>query len=194
MLSRALFGGSPAGAEGHTLRLVLSLAVELVEADEGSILVLDDATCELVFAMTSADPSLIGQRVPVGEGPTGLAVATRSVQAGAPLSPHHSARSPAAELAAPLVVGDRVVGVLTAVSFAGGKTFGARDIRAYGKLAALAATVVDQQQRLGVIEGEIGDGPMDRITGSLARIGAVDTDSREQVANLLETIEHLVSR
>ena len=55
---------------------------------QGSLLVLDEKKKELVFAMTigsrSSEMTLIGQRVPLGKGITGLAAQMREVQIGAP--------------------------------------------------------------------------------------------------------------
>ena len=205
-LSRAVLGGSLDGAEGRTLELLLDLGREIVGADEGSLLVVDEAARELVFVITrgnaTSERALRGQRIPFGRGPTGLAAATGEPQAGAPLL-HAVGQVPIGEgavhepesvLAAPMLVGDRVVGVITAVSFDGARTFGARDVRLYGTLAAIGASIVDQQQRLGVIEArdDRAAGPMHRITGSLARIGATDAAARSRVAVLLESIEQLV--
>lgn len=205
-LYRAVLGGSLDGAEGRTLELLLDLGREIVGADEGSLLVVDEAARELVFVMTrgsaTSERALRGQRIPFGQGRTGLAAITGEPQAGAPLlgpvgqipTGERAVHAPESVLAAPMLVGDRVVGVITAVVFDGARTFGARDVRLYGTLAAIAGAIVDQQQRLGVIEGATGDGsgPMHRITGSLARIGAADAAARTRVAALLETIEQLV--
>jgi hypothetical protein len=59
----------PETPEEQILLLLIQLAVEMVGADEGSILVLDESTQELVFAMTVGDSNseqkLRGQRVPL---------------------------------------------------------------------------------------------------------------------------------
>src|ERR1700730_15950611 len=82
------FGILPESADADLLRLVLTTAVETIDADEGSLLLRDDGTGDLRFAMTVGDPDreekLIGERVPVGRGVVQLAAATQEVQIGAP--------------------------------------------------------------------------------------------------------------
>ncbi len=50
-------------------------------------------------------------------------------------------------LAAPMLVDDEVVGVITAVSFQEGKTFSSGDVRLYCKFANLCGNVIRQRLR-----------------------------------------------
>ncbi|HPD14484.1 MAG TPA: GAF domain-containing protein [Planctomycetota bacterium] len=157
-------GIAPRTSEEAALRLLVDLGRQYADAEEGSLLVLDPRTNELVFAMTSGDrqseKTLLGQRVPMGRGLVGLAVATREVQAGAPTfrdlrqRKHRGAAGsqPTAVLAAPMLVREEVIGVLTAATFRPGRHFTQAHAAFYGKIAAVAGLVVDQQQRLAAVE------------------------------------------
>ena len=69
-------GISSRTTEEAILRLLVDLGRQYADAEEGSLLVLDRKANELVFAMTSgsrqSEKVLLGQRVPVGRGLTGL--------------------------------------------------------------------------------------------------------------------------
>jgi GAF domain-containing protein len=151
-------GLSGTGREAAILRLLIELSAQVVGAEEGSLLVLDEKRRELVFATVigarSSATALIGQRVPLGKGITGLAAQTHEVQIGAPTFRTRQARrrsgprEPQAVLAAPMLIDDRLVGVLTAVSFAADKRFTSADALLYGRIAAVAGVVVDQGRQL----------------------------------------------
>ncbi len=155
-------GISGSSQEGRILRLLIELGAQVVGAQEGSLLVLDEKRRELVFAMTvgsrSSEQALVGQRVPLGKGITGLAAQTHEVQIGAPIVRTRQARAhaspasqPQAVLAAPMLIADRLIGVLTAVSFAADKRFTSADALLYGRTAAVAGVVVDQGRRLSAL-------------------------------------------
>lgn len=144
------------------LRLLIELGAQIVGAQEGSLLVLDEKRHELVFAMTigskSSEMALIGQRVPLGKGITGLAAQTHEVQIGAPTfrtrqakGHNTAANQPQAVLAAPMLIADRLIGVLTAVSFAPEKRFASADALLYGRIAAVAGVVVNQSRQLNIL-------------------------------------------
>jgi GAF domain-containing protein len=157
-------GISPRTPEGTVLRLLVELGIESVAADEGSLLVLDRRANELVFAMTAgasqSEKTLQGQRVPVGKGLVGLAAATGDVQIGAPKFKDVRQRKragktdghPSAVLAAPMLVQDQVVGVITAAGFDPHKRFTQRDASVYAKIAAVAGVVVEQHRQLRAVE------------------------------------------
>lgn len=207
-------GISSRSSEEAVLRLLIDLGRQYADAEEGSLLVLDRETNELVFAMTSgsreSEETLVGQRVPVGRGLTGLAAATREVQVGSPVfrdvrqrtRRDASGGSPSAVLAAPMLVRDRVIGVLTAASFRPHHHFTADDAAFYGKIAAVAGVVVEQQQRLSVLE-QLGQGQMPQeprtaeqglemeIIGLVARLTAGPPERLTRVQALLSAVEAL---
>jgi len=150
--------------EEAVLRLLVELGIDYVGADEGSLLVVDRDSNELVFAMTAggaeSEKALVGQRVPLGKGLTGLAAATGQVQIGAPTFKDIRQRKraagqgghPSAVLAAPMLINDEVIGVITAASFDVKKRFTQRDAALCAKIASVAAVVVEQHRRLRALE------------------------------------------
>ena len=207
-------GIAPRTSEEAVLRLLVDLGRQYAGAEEGSLLVLDPKTKELVFAMTSGDrqseKTLVGQRVPAGRGLAGLAVAMREVQAGAPTfrdlrqrkRKGAADRQPSAVLAAPMLVRDEVIGVLTAAAFGPGRRFTRDHAAFYGKIAAVAGVVVDQQQRLAALEqlGKSGRLPRSRtreqqvqqeIIASVGRLTAGRPERLARVHAVLAAVEAL---
>lgn len=145
-------------AHEDALRIMLELGIEAVDAEEGSLLILDRPTQNLVFVMTAGDmlseSALKGQRVAMGEGLTGMAAQTGDVQVGSPASAsvrqptHHGQKSPTQLIAAPMRAGKDLVGVLTAATYAPGRQFSADQVRMFERVATLAGIVVPEWQRL----------------------------------------------
>ncbi len=208
-LSRAI-GLGGAGLELHAFRRLLTLAVSAIDAEEGSLLVLDEAIGELRFVATvgndASEAVLKGQRVPLGKGITGLAAVTREVEVGAPVfkdiqQTERLAAGPEAVVAAPLVVGDRLHGVMTGVTFEAGQRFGKKEATAYGEYAAVMAVLLEQARRLNAMaELESGAGLAQTGTAALeqeiverlARLAGQRGETLGSVARLLEVIEALV--
>ncbi|MFB3820167.1 MAG: GAF domain-containing protein [Candidatus Methylomirabilales bacterium] len=203
-------GVSGTGREAMILRLLIELGAQVVGAEEGSLLVLDEGRQQLVFAMTagsrSSEKVLIGQRVPLGKGITGLAAQTHEVQIGAPTFRTRQARrragaatEPEAVLAAPMLIEDRLIGVLTAVSFAPGKRFTSGDALLYGRIAAVAGVVVDQSRQLHALAALQGcraardGGRLDReMVRAVTRLSGARPRAKQQVAELLVAVAALV--
>lgn len=196
----ALLAIEPASAEERVLRVLIELGAQVVDASEGSLLVYDPAKNDLVFAMTVGGPNiLIGQRLALGQGLTGLAAATREVQIGAPTfqGVQQVSKGPEAVIAAPMLVGDELIGVITAVSFVSGKRFTGRDGDLYGRLAAVAGVVVDQRRRLNAAAGKVNQQVENSIehavAASIARIAKQRPDALARLANVVSEIESLVT-
>lgn len=151
------------------LRALLDRARVLVGGDEGSVLLLDGEARELVFTLTVGSPrseaTLRGQRVPLGQGITGLAAATCAVQIGAPtyVDVEQSRRAdgqegqPAAVLAAPMLARTGLVGVLTTVSFAPEHAFTGAHAELYAALGAVAAGIVAGGERVELDAATVTD-------------------------------------
>lgn len=205
----------PQMPENKILRLLLETAIQVLDADEGSLLVHDEPSKSLRFAMTLGNEEsaakLAGQSVPLGKGLVGLAAATREVQIGAPV--YHDVQQtkkrgngkgePDAEIVAPMVVGNALIGVLTAVSFRPGKRFSADDGKLYARYATIAALVVDQRRRLAAVEAK--DHALlsnmehsaearaeQRIFASIAKIVQHDRAALPHVARMLTALEAIV--
>ncbi len=148
--------------EEKVLQLLIELGAQFVGVHEGSLLVVDEATGELVFAMSvgreGLGQALVGQKVPMGQGLVGLAAQTHQVQIGAPT--FHLAQEqimpekeePKAEIVAPLLVNDNLIGVITAVTFKEDKRFSSADALLYARIASVIAIVIDQRRRLAALQ------------------------------------------
>jgi hypothetical protein len=195
----------------NTLRLLIRMGLMVTGADEGSLLVLDDEANELVFTMTVGDPNseatLRGQRVPLGAGITGLAAATLEVQIGAPKfkdvqqsqERETAGGAPEVVIAAPMLVGEHLAGVITAVSFKKDKRFTTDDGKLFGGFAAIAGVVVGQVQRLAGLAQpsaetapSVSDEPHQRIAKSIARIVEHRPEAIQDIEMLLASVERLV--
>src|SRR6202008_1958969 len=105
-----------------------------------------------------SEKALLGQRVPLGSGITGLAAATGEVHVGAPTfkDVHQTERlsaGPEAVVAAPLLAGERVVGGMSGGSVPPGRRCGQHEVAVYGEHAAVMAALLEQGQRLDAIGG-----------------------------------------
>jgi GAF domain-containing protein len=200
--------------EEKVLRILVELGAQFVGAQEGSLLALDNKTNDLVFAMTvgseSSETALVGERVPLGEGIVGLAAQMREVQIGAPTyhtrqSPEHETEGgePSAVLAAPMLIGDSLIGVITAVSFQPGKRFTNDDAVLYARIATVAGVVVEQHRKLAAVEAlQKGLKGLDAISEderldfeivrSVSRLVGAKPGAKEQVAHLLSILGSLV--
>jgi hypothetical protein len=196
----ALLALSPDSSEEMVLQLLIEVGGQVVGAEEGSLLVYDPERKDLAFAMTvgGAD-QLVGQRVPLNKGLTGLAAATREVQIGAPTfsGVKQLSSGPEAVIAAPMLVGDELVGVITAVSFTPGKRFSSKDGELYGRLASVAGLVVAHRRKLHNIatgSAEQGSEVQRSIADSLSRIAKAGPTALAHTARVLVEIEALVAR
>jgi GAF domain-containing protein len=184
----------PRSNEEQVLRLLIELGAQFVGASEGSLLVHDPRANDLVFAMTVGGDErvLVGQRVPMSKGLTGLAAATLEVQIGAPTfsgirqvagqdgadgastsasvageaGEKLDARAPESVIAAPMLVGDELVGVITAVTFEPGKRFTSDQGELYARIAAVAGVVVELRQKLAAISAMRGGAGIETAEGA----------------------------
>jgi GAF domain-containing protein len=207
-------GISAQSQEDRVLRLLIELGAQFAGAQEGSLLVFDQGRGDLVFAMTVGDAAsqqaLAGQRVPIGKGVVGLAAQIREVQIGAPTfgtpqaAGHQADGGPRSVLAAPMLVDDRLIGVLTAVSFLPDKRFTSGDGLLYARLAAVAGVVVDQGRRLAAVaELQSGGLPPEsldqdarddrRIVEAVSRLVRARPEAKAQVARLLLELAGLLA-
>ena len=178
-------------AHEDALRIMLELGIQAVDAEEGSLLILDRPTQELVFVMSAGDmlteSALKGQRVAMGEGLTGMAAQTGEAQVGSPASgsvqhpTHHEQKSPTRLIAAPMRAGKDVVGVLTAATYAPGRQFSADQVRMFERVATLAGIVVAERMR-----SRFGDDQLFGTSGAGA--------SREDLARELGEVTQRIAR
>ena len=133
------------------LQLIMSSAAELREARAGSLLLLDETGDELEFKVATADPELVGQRIPADAGIAGQALRDRAAITIADAASDERLNRQVDKLtgttteslvAAPLLVKDRPIGVLEVMNKSSG-TFDAEDEDLAVALASLAAVAID---------------------------------------------------
>jgi GAF domain-containing protein len=206
LLERHLGIRADAKAE-ESLRLLIWTGLQLTKAGEGSLLVLDRDASVLRFAITmgadksgDSEKTLIGQAVPLGAGISGLAAATGEVQIGAPTfrdvkQSQKIEGEPEAVIAAPVMAGGDLAGVLTCVSFAPGKRFSIEDGRLYGGFAAVAGTIIEQRRRLTQLEAAASPAGADPVRAEINAIaGRLPQGALPDVLALLKQIERLAGR
>jgi GAF domain-containing protein len=201
------------GAHSDALRIALELGISTVGAEEGSLLVLDDSSGDLVFLMTAGDmlseSVLKGQRVPVGQGLTGRAASTGEIQVGVPThasvlqSEHRNEKSPSRLIAAPMFAGKQLTGVLTAATYQPEHQFLEEQIRVFGRIAALAGIVVAERRRIlsfeslhaGAPLGATADEKLNRqFAETIWRLTQGDDSRLRSLLQLLEKVERLAER
>jgi GAF domain-containing protein len=157
-LMASYFAIAEKSPEQQVLDLLLALGTQVVGADNGALLALKtnaDGSQSLVFLLSSGDTSLHGKEVPLGQGITGMAAATREVQIGSPTygGVHVAgADAPKYVMAAPMLMGDELIGVITAATFKEGKHFGRDDALLFMRIASVAALVIRQRRQLDAVE------------------------------------------
>lgn len=209
-LMQRYLGARPRTSEDQVLRLTVETGVRAVGGDEGSLAVFDPETNELVFVMTygnaESEADLIGTRIPIGKSLMGLAAETGEVQIGAPrykdAEQTEALGDVLAVIAAPMMVGDRLIGVITAISKQTGKRFTLEDGELYACLATIAALVVDQSLTLrdasakpgDAAEGValVGDPLQQQVLERVGRLLQRDPNVVLQLSRMLEAMEAVV--
>jgi signal transduction histidine kinase len=136
------------------LTTIVSKAMELLNAEAGSLLLVDEQHNELVFEVTlgPAAPDLRGQRLPMNKGIVGAAAQTRRPQIVNEAQQDarwlrdvdkSTAYSTRALLAVPMVVKDKVTGVIELINKRGMDSFNEDDQNLLTAFAVNAAVAVD---------------------------------------------------
>lgn len=140
----------------YAFKLLISLGIKLLQADEGSLLIFNKEKRELQFAATvgnEVNEILIGKTVPVGKGITGMAALTGEIQTasranGGDFFAVQDDGTPNSVIAAPIMIEDELIGVITAVSFDYNKIFSTADCQNFSLLTQLGAVLITQEQAL----------------------------------------------
>jgi len=181
----------------HTqlLEMIVKTAVNVIGAEMGSLLLLDDAAQDLVFEVSATEDvsELQKIRVPLGEGVAGLVALS-----GQPLAVSDAQRDPrhASEIAqqtgylprsllcVPLQYEDQIIGVIELLDKKGG-SFDAGDMHTLGLFAGQAAVAIKQsraQRSISLLLGQL-----------LASLGSDSADAHrtlaERVAMMMADLE-----
>jgi signal transduction histidine kinase len=136
------------------LTTIVAKAMELLNAEAGSLLLTDENQRELIFEVTlgPAAPDLRGQRLPMNKGIVGAAAQTRKPQIVNEAQQDarwlrdvdkSTAFSTRALLAVPMIVKDRVTGVIELINKRGTDSFTEDDQRLLTAFAVNAAVAVE---------------------------------------------------
>jgi GAF domain-containing protein len=193
-LMEAYLGITHESPEEKVLELLIAIGNQFVTADAGSILLVDEASNELVFAMTighgAPEDVLLGQRVPIGRGLVGLAAQTHQVQIGSPtfhLRQHRGKpkmEEPVAEIAAPMLINDNLIGVMAAVTYKADKRFSSAEGLFYARISTVAALIIEQRRRLATLKDLSRD---NEVSGPLRKDEHLDLEIVAAISQLAQT-------
>lgn len=186
----------------RTIELLITIAQRTLVADEGSILLVTPDKRELQFAAVVGAPTntLVGKRLPIGFGITGMAALTQSVQIGSRAAGEMEGvdgdGEPQSIIATPLIADDELIGVMTLVRTTTDSRFSTKDAELYAMLGAIAATVIQQQHLLG----QSADSPplsnvesdKRKLMDELSRFFEAKPDAAGLVTILLQTVRKLM--
>jgi GAF domain-containing protein len=141
------------------LEQLVQTAMHVLDARAGSLYLIDEERNELIFEVAQGEraTSLVGQRLPLGQGlagfvaATGQSIAVADVQKD-PRWGRHVAEAvgyqPRSMLAMPLMLRDRVTGVLQLLDRSGGEAFTAGDMATLSLFAQQAAVAIALSRNL----------------------------------------------
>lgn len=145
----------------QTFDVLLKLGVKALGADEGSLLVYRKKQKNLMFVTTVGGKQpknfLTGKTVPIGKGVTGMAAMQHEVLTGTRASGTNFFNvpddgNPPCVIAAPLLLDNELIGVITAVSFDEDKSFSMLDCQKYALVAKLGAIFIRQEQQIASLQ------------------------------------------
>jgi GAF domain-containing protein len=190
------------------LQSIVDVARAIFRAKASSILLLDEATDELVFeaAADESSEALIGMRFPSSTGIAGFVLVSRQplVIEDVLTDPRFSKETaestgfvPKGLMAVPLLHEERALGVLEVLDRPQNERFTLAEMELLGLFANQAAIALDLLQRArlaqAALEGEGELGVVARVAASLERAREDEEDgSREAALRLLAELEKLI--
>jgi GAF domain-containing protein len=183
------------------LEQIVQTAMHVLDARAGSLYLLDEDNNELIFEVAQGERAapLVGQRLPLGQGlagwvaATGQSIAVADVQQD-PRWGRHVAEtvgySPRSMMAMPLMLRDRVTGVLQLLDKNGGQPFSAGDLATlslFAQQAAVAIALSRTMRSMATLLGSLLAGTAGQ--DDLARRTATMAASAEESAEYRDTLE-----
>lgn len=181
-------------SDDELLLSIVAAAVRIFGASAASILLVDEADQSLVFRVEvgNKQPDLVGRRIPLDRGiagyvaMTGQAISVSNVMQDARFNADFAKSTgyvPDSILAAPLLLGDRVIGVLEVLDKIKASSFGLHDMELMGIFAQQAALGIRQSQQLDMIGDALRRGLIQLAAGeglpdSEALVGALEGSRR----------------
>lgn len=151
------------------LQSIVSAAARIFGAEAAAILLVDETKNCLVFRVEvgNKQDNLIGTSIPLDKGiagyvaMTGQAISVSNVQQDSRFNKDFAKSTgymPDSILAAPLLLDDRVIGVLEVLDKIKGSSFGMQDMELMGLFAHQAALTIRQSQQLDTIGDALESG------------------------------------
>lgn len=199
------------------LQSIVNAAARIFGAKAAALLLVDEDEESLIFRVEfgNKEQNLVGVKIPLDKGiagyvvMTGQAIAVSNVQQDARFNLDFARSTgyvPDSILAAPLLLGDRVIGVLEVLDKIKASSFGMQDMELMGLFAEQAALAIRQSQQLDRIgdavtrglrrlaegEGLPDSGPFIQ-TLETARRSSAETEDLFALAGLFNHISQLGS-
>lgn len=193
------------GTHRALLGSIVEVARAIFHARAASVLLLDEATDELVFeaVVGEGEDTLIGRRFPSGTGIAGWVLGTRQplVLADVATDPRFSAEAaqstgfvPKGIMAVPLLHGEEVLGVLEVLDRPADARFRIEEVDLLGLFGIQAAAGLALLRRArtaaAALEGQEGD--LTALARIAARLSALGDD--RAVADFLAALDALLAR
>jgi GAF domain-containing protein len=205
-LRAAVAAGAVAAREGHRplLQAIVEVARAIFGARAASIMLLDDATDELVFEAVTGEgeDTLVGRRIPSDTGIAGWVAASGQPlvvedAAADPRFAQEEARKtgyvPKGLMAVPLLREDRILGVLNVLDRPERRRFSVAEMDLLGLFANQAAVALElllQARRIEALLAAAGD-PLEGVARLAMRIDRLDGAQREAGIRLLEDLAEI---
>jgi GAF domain-containing protein len=172
LLLQAIELGGKAVLPSHNdelLQAIVNAAARIFGAGAAAILLVNEAEQTLVFRVEfgNKQPGLIGRRIPLNKGiagyvaMTGQAIAVSNVLQDARFNADFAKSTgyvPDSILAAPLLLGEQVIGVLEVLDKLQATSFGMHDMELMGLFAQQAALAIRESQHLERISDALRQG------------------------------------
>ena len=210
-VSGACSGIMAGSKEASVLRQLLSLGLQLVNGEAGSLLGIDDAYSELVWLMTVGNDSerekLVEQLLPIGEETSTLAARTRVSQVGVVNievvlgAPEQRAKAAArAVLASPVIMNDELLGVISAIGSQHKESFSKEDMAVYASVAEVIALIMEQARKLSAgkdarkdvcfaMSGEDSREEGRDVAEMINRLALLNSKERARIQNMIFNID-----
>ncbi|HLY48529.1 MAG TPA: GAF domain-containing protein [Solirubrobacteraceae bacterium] len=203
-LRSAVAAGALAARRGHRplLQSIVEVGRAIFGARAASIMLLDEATGELVFEAVTGEgeDTLVGRRIPPGIGlagwviESGQPVVIEDVGADPRFAVQEAERTgyvPKGLMAAPLLLEDRVLGVLNVLDRPERRRFSVAEMELLGLFANQAAVALDLLLHNRKVEAVLSaaDGELATVARVAARLETLEGERRAAGLRLLGEIE-----
>lgn len=181
------------GSDDELLQSIVGAAAQIFGAAAASIALIDEINSELHFrvAYGAGQQEVVGMRIPLNRGiagyvaMTGQPIAISNVQTDPRFNRDFAASTgyvPQSILATPLLIDERVIGVMEVLDKINAPSFGLQDMELLGVFAHQAAIAIDQSQKIDHLGSTI-----------LQQLRSLTSDKGDDFDGLDSLLDNLVS-